>query len=81
MAEGPKYTSDDISVALKARIPECADAIVTDLSDGCGNKFNAVVVSPVFAGKSSSQRVVLAGGSAVLRVHAYLRRRCTLRRM
>ncbi|XP_059616732.1 bolA-like protein 2 [Phlebotomus argentipes] len=49
------YTED----YLKQKLTEKLEAIhveVVDESDGCGGKFSAIVVSPLFEGKSHLQR-------------------------
>lgn len=41
---------------IKSNIPELYNAIVTDISAGCGQSFDVVVVTNSFEGKSKLQR-------------------------
>lgn len=41
---------------IKSNIPELYNAIVTDISAGCGQSFDVVVVSNSFEGKNKLQR-------------------------
>jgi stress-induced morphogen len=41
-----------LEVKIQSKIPNCTFVKVTDLSDGCGSKFDITVVSSEFMGKA-----------------------------
>lgn len=51
----PGYTKEYIEEKLKTEL-DTVHVDVEDISDGCGAKFNAVIVSPKFEGKSLLER-------------------------
>jgi stress-induced morphogen len=53
-------TADHLMDAIRERIPGVTYVLAEDLSDGCGDKFDVVVVSDEFKGKPllAQQRLV-----------------------
>lgn len=49
-------TESDLKSKLESNIPELLNAIVTDISAGCGQSFDVVVVSNSFEGKNRLMR-------------------------
>lgn len=73
------YTADYIQEKLSKEL-ETSFCTVTDLSDGCGGKFDAVIVSAKFEGKPLLQRHRLV--NAVLEqelktIHAFTQKTLT----
>ncbi|XP_003745607.1 uncharacterized bolA-like protein C8C9.11 [Galendromus occidentalis] len=68
---------------LEAKLREklqCTHVELSDLSDGCGQKFAAVIVSPQFVGKNliSQQRLVNAAIAEELeQIHAFTQKTYT----
>lgn len=55
-------TENHLREKIKANIPDIYHVIVTDLSYGCGQSFDVVVVSNTFSGKNKIQRSRLVNG-------------------
>lgn len=51
----PVYTKEYIQEKLQKEL-EATHLDIEDISDGCGAKFNAVIVSPKFEGKGLLER-------------------------
>ncbi|AAS54722.1 AGR232Cp [Eremothecium gossypii ATCC 10895] len=67
-------TEQDIYDRLTEAIPEFYQAIITDTSAGCGQSFDVVVVSNVFANKNKLQRCRLVNkalAEQVAQLHAF----------
>lgn len=56
-------TEEHLREKLKTSIPDVYHVIVTDLSYGCGQSFDVVVVSNTFVGKNKIQRSRLVNGA------------------
>lgn len=50
------FTEENLREKIQTTIPNIYNCIVTDLSYGCGQSFDVVVVSNEFTGKNKLQR-------------------------
>lgn len=67
-------TEEDLRNKIATTIPDVYNVIVTDLSFGCGQSFDVVVVSNIFQGKNKLQRSRLVNGSLkeeIQSIHAF----------
>lgn len=67
-------SKDQIETRIKDNIPELYQTIVTDISGGCGQSFDIVVVSNSFEGKNKLQRSRLLNGilkEEIAQIHAF----------
>ncbi|CCC70127.1 hypothetical protein NCAS_0E00570 [Naumovozyma castellii] len=74
MSEASTYTEEDLRKKIEAAIPNIYNIIVTDLSYGCGQSFDVVVVSDSFQGKNKLQRSRLVNGTLkaeLASIHAF----------
>lgn len=68
------YTETDLRQKIEATIPNVYNCIVTDLSYGCGQSFDVVVVSNEFIGKNKLQRSRLVNNALreeLKQIHAF----------
>ncbi|CCD26866.1 Bol2p NDAI_0I02980 [Naumovozyma dairenensis CBS 421] len=74
MSEAPTYKEEDLRTRIEAVIPNIYNIIVTDLSYGCGQSFDVVVVSDTFKGKNKLQRSRIVNGclkEELTTIHAF----------
>ncbi|QLG71221.1 hypothetical protein HG535_0B02600 [Zygotorulaspora mrakii] len=67
-------TESDLKSRLESNIPDLFSSIVTDISAGCGQSFDVVVVSNTFEGKNRLMRnrlVNKALKNEIAQIHAF----------
>lgn len=67
-------TEQSIKQKIESEIPEVHNIIVTDISAGCGQSFDVVVVSGSFEGKNKLQRSRLVNKALkeeIAQIHAF----------
>ncbi|KAL6946284.1 hypothetical protein ACO0RG_000430 [Hanseniaspora osmophila] len=52
----PQLTPESIIAKLQKEVPEYHNSIVNDISNGCGQNFEIVVISDCFKGKNKLMR-------------------------
>ena len=73
------YSADYIKEKLTKEL-QASHCVVNDLSDGCGSKFEAVIVSEKFEGKPLLQRHRLVNGileEEMKSIHAFTQKTLT----
>lgn len=67
-------SKEEIETKIQTNVPELYQFIVTDISGGCGQSFDIVVVSNSFLGKNKLQRSRLVNRilkDEIAQIHAF----------
>ncbi|AQZ12612.1 FRA2 (YGL220W) [Zygosaccharomyces parabailii] len=67
-------SKEEIETKIQTNVPELYQFIVTDISGGCGQSFDIVVVSNSFLGKNKLQRSRLVNKilkDEIAQIHAF----------